>query len=312
MKIRYGTRGSALALAQSGSFADDLRRRYPGLEIERVVIETSGDRFSLARPDAPSAESGENVKALFVKEIEEALISGAVDFAVHSSKDLSAELPAGLAVAAFPKREDPRDVYIGGKNAPRWRDLASGSKVATASLRRQIQMRLAVPGLDFVTMRGNIDTRLRKLDAGQADGLVLAQAGLKRLGLDSRSREAIAVDLIVPAPGQGALAIEAKTDNDAIRGLLAPLDHAPTRFEVECERMFLGLMGGNCRTPLGAFARRRAGELSFRWFWSDDAGRSPRNGMFTCAADARVFAAKARDLAESLSRPALMGRRAAR
>jgi|CXWL01.1.fsa_nt_gi hydroxymethylbilane synthase len=309
MKIRYGTRGSALALAQSGSFANDLRQRYPKLDIERVVIETSGDRFSLARPDAPASESGENVKALFVKEIEEALFSGTIDFAVHSSKDLAAEVPAGLAIVAFPQREDPRDVYIGGKNAPRWMDLMSGSKVATASLRRQIQMCLAVPGLDFVTMRGNIDTRLRKLDTGKADGLILAQAGLKRLGLNSLSREAIAVDVIVPAPGQGALAIEAKADNAAIRELLAPLDHAQTRFEVECERVFLGLMGGSCRTPLGALAQSRLGELSFRWFWSDDAGRFPQKGLFACAADASVFAAKARGLAESLSRPTLMDRR---
>lgn len=312
MKIRYGTRDSALALAQSGFFADSLRGRYPGLEVERVVIETSGDRFSLARPDAPVPGGGENVKALFVKEIEEALLSGAVDFAVHSSKDLSAELPAGLAIAAFPEREDPRDVYIGGRNAPRWADLTAGSKVATASLRRQIQMRLAIPGLDFLAMRGNIDTRLRKLGAGQADGLVLAHAGLKRLGLDSIGREALAADLVVPAPGQGALAIEAKADNDGIRRLLAPLDHADTRLEVECERIFLGLMGGTCRTPLGAFAQRRSGELHFRWFWSDDSGQSPRRGSFSCAADARAFAAKARELAGSLSRPGLLDRRTAR
>lgn len=302
MNIRYGTRGSALALAQSRQFADLLARRHPGLEAERVIIETSGDRFSLARPDVPSVGGVENVKAMFVKEIEDALLAGTIDFAVHSSKDLPGELPTGLVVAAFPEREDPRDAYIGGASAPRREDVKAGTRVATASLRRRIQLRLSAPGVSFVAMRGNVDTRLRKLSEGHADGLVLAKAGLKRLGRDSVPHQALPADVVIPAPGQGALAIEAKTDRQDVRDLLAPLDHAPTRLEVECERAFLAMLGGGCRTPLGAFAEHVPGGLRFRWFWSDDAGRDPRSGSFECPADFAVFEPQAREIARSLSR----------
>ena len=253
MRVRYGTRGSALALTQAGQFAEELVRRRPGLEVERVVIQTSGDRFSLANPTVPygsgeqlpSGDGGplpaENVKALFVKELEEALLAGAIDFAVHSSKDLPGELPAGLTVAAFPERADPRDAYIGSPRAPRWRDIADGAgrRVGTAALRRQIQLRLAAPRVGFVAMRGNVDTRLRKLSEGAADGLILAKAGLDRMGRGAVPHEVLPAELVVPAPGQGALAVEARADRGDLLELLAAVDHAATRLEVECERVFL-------------------------------------------------------------------------
>lgn len=304
MKLRYGTRGSALALAQSGLFAEELRRLRPGLEIERVVIQTSGDRFSLARPQALPGEEPANVKAMFVKELEEALLCGAIDFAVHSSKDLPGELPPGLLVAAFPHRADPRDVYIGTPRAPRWQDVAAGSglRVATAALRRQMQLRLAAPRTEFVAMRGNVDTRLRKLEEGAADGLVLAKAGLERLGRGGVAHEVLPESLVVPAPGQGALAVEASADRKDVCEILAAADDPATRLEVECERLFLRLMGGGCRTPLGALARSRADGIDFQWFWSDLEGKDPRRDAFSCARDLAAFAGRARDIAAGLRR----------
>ncbi|MBI5239159.1 MAG: hydroxymethylbilane synthase [Elusimicrobia bacterium] len=302
MKIRYGTRGSALALAQSGQFAEELARGRPGLEVERVVIQTSGDRFSLARPRAAAGAEPENVKAMFVKELEEALLAGTIDFAVHSSKDLPGELPPGLVVAAFPQRADPWDVYIGSPRAPRWRDIQAGTglRVATAALRRQIQLKLSAPGLGFMVMRGNVDTRLRKLGEGAADGLILAKAGLERLGRCNVPHEVLPLELIVPAPGQGALAVEARADRKDVLELLAGVDHAATRLEVECERLFLRLMGGGCRTPLGAWARSREGGIDFQWFWSDLEGRNPRRGSCSCARDLSVFQTLAAELAGRL------------
>ena len=283
MKLRYGTRGSALALAQSGLFADELRRLRPGLEIERVVIQTSGDRFSLARPQALPGEEPANVKAMFVKELEEALLCGAIDFAVHSSKDLPGELPPGLLVAAFPRRADPRDVYIGTPRAPRWQDVQAGSglRVATAALRRQMQLRISAPGVSFVAMRGNVDTRLGRGDV---------------------EHEVLPESLVVPAPGQGALAVEAGADRKEVCEALAAADDPATRLEVECERLFLRLMGGGCRTPLGARARCRAEGIDFQWFWSDLEGKNPRRGSFSCARDLAAFAGQARELADGLRR----------
>ncbi|MFA6315981.1 MAG: hydroxymethylbilane synthase [Elusimicrobiota bacterium] len=306
MKIRYGTRGSALAVAQSEWFAAELGRLHPGLEVEQVVIQTSGDRFSLAQPeDEPGGTEAPNVKAMFVKELEEALLAGTIDFAVHSSKDLPGDLPQGLVLAAFPTREDPRDVYIGTPAAPCWKTVQAGSgagrprpRVATAALRRQIQLGRSAPGASFVTMRGNVDTRLRKLAEGAADGLVLAKAGLKRLGRDSVPHEILSEEIIVPAPGQGALAVEAREDRREVMDLLSAADHAPTRLEVECERAFLRMLGGGCRTPLGAWARISGSILEFLWFWSDDEGRKPRRGSFTCPADPAEFKKKAAEAAE--------------
>lgn len=244
MKLRMGTRGSPLALAQSGQAARRLSE-LTGAEVETVKIVTSGDRFQ-----GPPDQSG--TKGLFVKEIEEALLAGEIDFAVHSAKDLPGALAAGLTIAAYPEREDPRDAIIGKK----WSELAPGMKVGTTSPRRRDQL---PPGLIVEPLRGNVDTRLRKLAEGRFDAIILAVAGIKRLGL-SVDYEPIPPDVMVPAPAQGALALETRSGNE---GICAALDHAPTRKAVEAERAFLAEVGGGCSVPLGAHARD--GRLTVFW-----------------------------------------------
>lgn len=288
MKLRYGTRGSALAVAQSDWAARALEAANPGLTLERVVIQTSGDRFSIS-PEAQRAapDPASNVKAMFVKEIEDALLSGAIDVAVHSTKDLPAELPKGLAIGAYPEREDPRDVFIGPDGNADWSGVPEGACIATSSLRRRIQLGMARPDLRFSVIRGNVDTRLRKLKENGLGGLVLAQAGLNRLGLKV-AREALPIEVMVPAPGQGALAIEARSDRADVMKVLARLDHAATRAAVECERALLKAVGGGCLTPFGAFAELKGGELSVDAFWSDPEGRHPVRRSARCAAEKRA------------------------
>lgn len=272
MKLKMGTRGSALALAQSGLIARELRRLAPGIEVETIVIKTSGDLFAAQSPQSAAALSSGG-KGLFVKEIEEALAEGRVDFAVHSAKDLPAELAPGLMIAAYPEREDPRDVFI-GRDGMTWDSLAAGSRIATSSLRRKVQLLMAKPGVEVQPMRGNVDTRLRKLQEGLCDCLVLAAAGLKRLGRGDIPHEPISTEVILPAPGQGALAVEARADRRDILDILGALDHSATRLEVELERSFLAALGGGCSTPLGALARAQGKTVELTVFWSDPEGRS--------------------------------------
>jgi hydroxymethylbilane synthase len=275
MKIRMGTRGSALALAQSGQTAAALSSIHPGLEVETVRIQTSGDRFSIQSPAEASALA-QGTKGLFVKEIEEALAEGRIDFAVHSAKDLPAEILPGLVIAAYPEREDPRDVFI-GRGGLSWEAADAGTRIGTSSLRRRVQLLAAKPGLVMLPMRGNVDTRLRKLKEGVCDGLVLAGAGLRRLGLRDVPHEPLPETLLLPAPGQGALAVEARQDRREIVELLARLDCRQTRIEVELERAFLKEMGGGCSVPLAARARLRGGEADFSVFYSEpDGPRSVR------------------------------------
>lgn len=271
--LRLGTRGSALAQAQARWTAGRLSELHPGLEVELVVVETSGDRFSLA-PDGPAA-GAPNVKAMFVKEIEEGLLSGELDLGVHSAKDLPGALPEGLAVAAYPPREDPRDVWI-GRGGTAFEAAPEGARVGTASSRRRLQLQAARAGLSFAPIRGNVDTRLRRLEEGRVDALVLAAAGLKRLGLSPAGARPLSPELVVPAPGQGALALESRLDRAEVRALLAPLDCERTRREVELERALLLAVGGGCSTPLGALARAEGRTLSLSVFWSDPAGTSAR------------------------------------
>ena len=280
MKLTMGTRGSALALAQSGMIAAELRRLSPGLAIETVVIKTSGDRFSAAKPDE-AYKLGSGAKGLFVKEIEEALIDRRVDFAVHSAKDLPAQLAPRLAIAAYPQREDPRDAFIPRAGA-RLADLAQGARVATSSLRRQVQLALARPDLKFTPMRGNIDTRLRKLGEGACDGLLLAAAGLRRLGRADVAHELLPTELMLPSPAQGALAVEIREDDDATAGLVARLDHASTRLTVEFERAVLARVGGGCSTPLGALARVEGSGVSVQIFLAEADGSRARRFTRRC------------------------------
>jgi len=297
MKLRMGTRGSALALAQSGAVAAALARLQPGLEVETVRIRTSGDRFSAQSP-AAARTPAQGAKGLFVKEIEEAVCYGRVDFAVHSAKDLPAVLMAGLFIAAIPEREDPRDAFL-GRDGRKWAQTGPGARIGTSSLRRRVQLLAARPGLVMTPMRGNVGTRLRKLKEGLCDGLVLALAGLRRLGLSEVAHEPLSEELMLPAPGQGALAVEAREDQSEVLELLSGLDHRPTRLEVELERAFLKEMGGDCLVPLAARAAVRGSEADMSVFICEPDGSRPVRLSAVCR-DLENREAFARDLASQV------------
>jgi hydroxymethylbilane synthase len=235
------SRGSQLALWQANWVRDQLAGAGRQSRIE--IIRTTGDKIT----DVPLAKVGG--KGLFTKEIEEALLDGRADLAVHSLKDLPTELPEGLALAAVPEREDPRDAIVGRKLS----ELAAGARVGTSSLRRSAQLRARRPELLIESIRGNLDTRLRKLDEGQYDAIVLAAAGLKRLGWGARIAEILDAEVMCSAVGQGALAIETR-GSGAGRDAVAVLDHAPTRAAVTAERAVLHALGGGCQVPIGAHA----------------------------------------------------------
>jgi hydroxymethylbilane synthase len=257
--LRLGTRGSPLALAQAHMVRAALAAAH-GFAPEAIaleVIRTSGDRIQ----DRPLAEVGG--KGLFTKEIEEALMAGAVDLAVHSSKDMPTVLPQGLVLSAFMEREDPRDVFISRK-AKSIAGLPRGATVGTASLRRQAMVKRRRPDLTIVPLRGNVETRLRKLDDGVADATVLALAGLKRLGLAGHATAVLDVDEFLPAVGQGAIGIETRDSDTKTRELLSAINHADTFSALAAERAFLAVLDGSCRTPIGGHATIAGGRLSFR------------------------------------------------
>jgi hydroxymethylbilane synthase len=254
--IRIGTRGSPLALAQARMTRTALAARYAG-EIEIVTIRTSGDRIQ----DRPLSEAGG--KGLFTKEIEEALLAGAIDLAVHSAKDMPTLLPDGLMLAACLPREDVRDAFISRK-ASRVQDLPPGAVVGTASLRRQAMVKRLRPDVSVVPLRGNVETRLRKLEAGAVDATLLALAGLKRLGLADKATALLDAQEFLPAVGQGAITIEARIDDARPRELLGKIDHADTSVALACERAFLAVLDGSCRTPIAGHATVTDGRLRFR------------------------------------------------
>src|SRR5579863_2100169 len=243
----YATRRSALALAQCRAFCAALAAKHPGLELVEEQVVTSGDRIQ----DRPLSEVGG--KGLFVKEIEEALLERRADFAVHSIKDVPGVLPEGLVIACVPTREDPHDVLV----SPRYGTLAAlpqGARVGTSSLRRKVALLAARPDLQVVPLRGNVDTRLRKVDAGEADAIVLARAGLVRLGLEDRATSVLEPNVSLPAVGQGALGIEARAKDERVLAVLASLHHAGTATCVAAERGVMEALEGDCKTPLGAHA----------------------------------------------------------
>jgi hydroxymethylbilane synthase len=245
--IRIGTRGSQLALWQANHIADLLRAQ--GHEVAIATITTTGDRLQAV----PFARVGS--KGMFTKEIEEALLAGTIDLAVHSLKDLPTELDARFVIAAVTERVDPRDVFVSTRFA-NMDTLPAGARVGTSSLRRQSQLRARWPQLEYVDFRGNVDTRLRKLSEGQVEAAVLAAAGLDRLERTEWVRERFSEDILCPAPGQGALAIECRAADERTRTLLATLDHAESRFAVTAERVALAALGGGCQVPIGAYCRR--------------------------------------------------------
>ena len=258
MRLRIATRGSLLATTQSQWVADRLRALHPGLETELVIRKTRGDNVQDRTLLALSEESG--VKGLFVREIQEAVLDGDADIAIHSMKDLPARGPEELALGAVPEREDARDALIlpaGFDPLDELRDdlpLPPGARVGTASLRRSAQLRALRPDLQILDLRGNVDTRLRKLDEGEYDAIILAAAGMRRLGLLDRISAPLSPELCVPAPGQAALAVECRRDDTRTAKLLATLDHAPSRACVELERAVMKRLGGDCNVPLGCYA----------------------------------------------------------
>jgi len=261
LHIRIGTRGSRLALAQAEAVAAMLER--VGATTETTVIRTAGDAGVEPLSESPTG--------VFVTEIEQALLSHAVDLAVHSMKDLPTETRAGLTVAAVPERVDPRDALVAQAGAC-LSALPSGSIVATSSPRRAAQIRAARPDLGIVGVRGNVDTRLRKLQEGQFEALVLAHAGLLRLGLQSVVSEVLSPDICLPAPGQGALALQVREESSRIRDLVARLDHAASRLAVAAERSFLAQLGAGCALPAGALGSVEGGRLRLHAMVADPSG----------------------------------------
>ncbi len=245
--IRIGTRGSALALTQTNWVKRKLEARYPELRVEVITIKTSGDRFL----DTPmKAIAG---KGIFVKEIEEGLLGKNIDLAVHSMKDLPAEMTPGLTIAAIPEREDARDALVSASGKT-LKDLPAGARIGTGSLRRQAQILHCRSDLSLQAIRGNVDTRLRKLDAGEVDALVMAAAGLKRLGLEKRVTEYLTEEICLGAVAQGALALQTRDPDETI-DMVKVFRHAPTIAEVAAERAFLTRLGGGCQLPVAARAR---------------------------------------------------------
>ncbi|MGH6763398.1 MAG: hydroxymethylbilane synthase [Phyllobacterium sp.] len=256
--LKIGTRGSALALVQAHLTRDKLIEAL-GLvseQVEIVIMSTMGDRVQ----DRALSEIGG--KGLFTQEIEDALLSGAIDIAVHSSKDMPTVLPEGLYLSAFLEREDPHDAFI-GREARRFMDLPQGATVGSSSLRRQALIKRARPDLEVVLYRGNVETRLRKLEEGQVDATFLAAAGLRRLGLSHVITELLDIDQFPPAPGQGAICIESRVGDERTDALLAPINHRDTAVALACERAFLGSLDGSCRTPIAGLATVNGDRIAF-------------------------------------------------
>jgi len=254
-KLKIGSRGSQLALWQANHVAALLRDQGHTVEIE--VIKTTGDKIT----NVALAKVG--TKGMFTKEIEEALHDHRVDLAVHSLKDVPTELEHEFELAAIMKREDPRDAFISVKFSG-LEELPQGAKVGTSSLRRQCQLKAMRPDLEVFPLRGNVDTRLRKLESGEYDAIILAAAGVHRLGLDKHVRSRISADVMCPAVGQGALAIEIRRGDQQTKALLAFLNDNDTHATIDCERALLGSMGGGCQVPIGAYAEKRGEQLFLR------------------------------------------------
>ncbi|ENM3806718.1 hydroxymethylbilane synthase [Vibrio cholerae] len=245
--IRIATRQSPLALWQANYVKDALMAAHPGLQVELVTMVTRGDVIL----DTPLAKVGG--KGLFVKELEIAMLEGRADLAVHSMKDVPVDFPDGLGLVTICEREDPRDAFVSNTYA-KIEDLPSGAIVGTCSLRRQCQLKAARPDLVIKELRGNVGTRLSKLDAGEYDAIILAAAGLKRLELESRIRSFIEPEQSLPAVGQGAVGIECRVNDQRVRALLAPLNHADTADRVRCERAMNLTLQGGCQVPIGSYA----------------------------------------------------------
>jgi hydroxymethylbilane synthase len=271
-RIKIGTRASKLALRQTAWVRERIAERHPGLCIEVVRIRTTGDKIT----GVPLAQVGG--KGLFVKEIEEALLSGEIDLAVHSMKDVPTELPSGLHLGAITEREDPRDVMV-SRDGQGLRELPLEARIGTSSLRRGAQLLGANPQWEIVPLRGNLDTRIRKLKTEGLDAVILAAAGVRRMGLEDRVTEYLPFDVMLPAVGQGALGIECRQEG-AINALIAFLSHPESTMAVQGERAFLRRLGGGCQVPIAAHGEIHEGKLLLR-------------GMVACLDGSRFFRAEA-------------------
>ena len=260
--IKIGTRASKLALWQANWVQSTLSEKFPGQKVELVPIKTKGDKIL----DVPLAKVGG--KGLFVKEIEQALLEGRIDLAVHSMKDMPAEIPEGLCIGAIPQREDPADVLVARENLD-FSNLKRGAVIGTSSLRRAAQLRHARPDISITPLRGNLDTRLKKLQTENLDAIVLAAAGIKRLDLTHRITEYLQADIMLPAVGQGALCIEMRRDDPIIAPMLATLDHANSRTVVLGERAFLNRLGGSCQVPIAGHGELFADTFSLTGLVAD-------------------------------------------
>lgn len=276
-KVIIATRGSQLALWQAEHVRQRLMAQYAGLEVELLVLRTKGDIIL----DVPLAKVGG--KGLFVKEIEDALLSGAADIAVHSMKDVPMVLPKGLTLGAVPEREVCNDLFLSEKYAS-LSDLPSGAVLGTSSLRRQAQVLAMRPDITVSMLRGNVETRLRKMKEGQYDAIILARAGVKRLGLGATFQQDLTPPDFLPAVGQGALGVEMREDRQDVRELLAFLEHEPTRLCVMAERAFLRRLDGGCQVPIAAHAVLEGGRLSLEALVAGVDGRTVIRGSLDCDA----------------------------
>lgn len=291
MRLRIGTRGSPLALAQSNWVKEKIEARHPDIQISLLKIKTKGDKIL----DSPLAEIGG--KGLFVKEIEEALLREEVDLAVHSMKDLPADLPEGLRISVYPEREDPRDAFV-SIDYQSLSDLPEGSSVGTGSLRRSAQLLHLRPDLQVVPLRGNVDTRLRKLETENLQAVILATAGLRRLGFSDRITQVLAAEEILPAVGQGALGLELREDDGAVRERVRFLNHQRTELAVRAERAFLHKLEGGCQVPIAAYSRIEGEEIIFRGLVAElDGSRVIKDELIGLKSDAEEIG---RTLAEKI------------
>jgi hydroxymethylbilane synthase len=273
-KVIVATRKSALALAQSRAWMAALREQVQ-VETEELLVTTTGDKIQ----DVPLNQVGG--KGLFLKEIEEALLAGQADLAIHSLKDVPAQLATGLIIGCVPKREDPRDA-IKTRSGCFFRDLPSGAKVGTSSLRRTVQLRAVRPDLDYVPLRGNIDTRLKRCDEGVIDAVVLAYAGLRRIGRADEVTELLSPDVCLPAVGQGALGIEIRAEDEGILSLVAELEDMETAIATASERGVLVAVDGSCQVPVAAHAEHIGDELRLRALLADPDGSNLRRQELRC------------------------------
>ena len=267
MNFKIGTRGSKLALTQTNFVAEKIKILMPEASVEICIIKTSGDIME----DISLLKMGG--KGVFVKEIEDALLSGAIDLAVHSMKDVPTEVPAGLEFVAILQREDVRDI-LASKDNRKIEQMPRGARIGTGSLRRASQLLAVLPDVVIIPLRGNLDTRLKKIETEKLAGVIVAAAGMKRMGLADRITQFLPVEIMLPAVGQGALGLELRTGDDELKKNLAKINHAPTYTEITAERSFLRHLGGGCRLPIAALGKLEGDKLSLEGLVADPQGAS--------------------------------------